>query len=58
MEKHNVIDRAFGYFKDEFGKHDGRIKKVENRFLAMMTILIANLIGIIISLGFMVLKLQ
>ena len=32
-------------------KMDARLKKVENRFIAIMTILIANLIGVICTMG-------
>lgn len=50
-ERHENIEKAFKYL-------DGRLKKVENRFLAMITILIMNLVGVIASLAVLVLKLQ
>ena len=35
------------FIVDAFDKTDGRLKKVENRFLAIMTALILNLLGVI-----------
>ena len=48
-ERHEFITR-------EFGDMDIRIKKVENRFLAIMTTLVINLIGIICTLGLLLIK--
>lgn len=55
-ERHHTIDKAFGYFKDEIGKHDMRIKKVENRFLAIMTALVLNLLGVVGTLAVLLLR--
>ena len=48
-DKHKHID-------EELGKCDKRLSKVENRFLAMITILIMNLLGIIGTLSIILIK--
>ena len=45
-DRHKRIPKEFKEMKD-------RLKKVENRFIAIMTVLIANLIGVICTMGLM-----
>lgn len=44
---HDLCEERHGFIATEFAKHDGRIKKVENRFLAIITTLTLNLVGVI-----------
>ena len=48
-ERHEYIEKSFDSF-------DKRLKKVENRFLALITLLIGNLIGVIAVLGVLLIK--
>jgi len=50
-ERHHFINKGFE-------KMDIRLKKVENRFLAIMTILVVNLLGVIGTLALSYLKLK
>ena len=43
---HKLWEERHYNIKEEFKDMDGRIKKVENRFITILTLLIANLIGI------------
>jgi len=39
-----------GFITTEFARTDVRLKKVENRFLAIMTALVLNLLGVVATL--------
>ena len=39
-----------GFITTEFAKTVARLKKVENRFLAIMTALVLNLLGVVVTL--------
>jgi len=60
QERHEFITRKFDDTDDKINKAeakmDARIKKVENRFLIIMTILVSNLIGVICTLGVLLVK--
>lgn len=44
---YDLCEERHGFITAEFAKHDWRIKKVENRFLAIITTLTLNLVGVI-----------
>lgn len=50
-ERHEKISK-------EFDNMDTRIKKVENRFIAIMTALILNLLGVVATLSVMISQAQ
>ena len=46
------------YIKTTFNKTDARLKKVENRFLAIMTALALNLFGVVLTLIIILVRTQ
>lgn len=50
-----LCDERHQFIVETFDKHDGRIRKVENRFIAILATLIANLLGIVGVLGVLLL---
>jgi len=50
-ERHKFINKGFD-------KMDTRLKKVENRFFAIMTVLVINLFGVIGTLALSYIKLK
>jgi len=44
---HDLCEERHRYVDKEFVDMDGRIRKVENRFLAIITALVLNLVGVI-----------
>jgi len=51
-----LCNERHGYIDKGFNKMDLRLKKVENRFLAIMTVLMLNLLGVASSLALIVIK--
>lgn len=48
---YDLCEERHGFIKGAFGDMNNRIKKVENRFLVIMTTLVINLLGVICTLG-------
>lgn len=46
----DLCEERHGYLKEWCQGMEGRMKKVENRFLALMTTLCLNLLGVIVIL--------
>ena len=48
---HDLCEERHEFIPKEFTEVKARLKKVENRFIAIMTVLITNLIGVICIMG-------
>ena len=52
----DLCTKQHEYIEKSFDKFDRRLKRVENRFLALITLLITNLLGVIAVLGVLLAK--